>query len=137
MPLERRVFAEGLRQQIVDGALAFEDAAKEHSIDNISAEAGGDLGWFGDDDMPEYFAAVAATLQAGDISPLVQSPFGWHILLLRQKETSEVDLQLIRDRARRLLRERRAERQRHEWLKQLRAAASVRVLDPAYLPVGN
>lgn len=58
---------------------SFEDAANEHSRDG-SGEDGGDLGWFGRDDMVEAFGNAVFSMEPGDISAPVQSQFGWHLI---------------------------------------------------------
>ena len=58
----------------------FGELAKELSQDPGSAEAGGDLGWFGKGVMVTPFEEAAFSLDIGEISEPVQSDFGWHII---------------------------------------------------------
>lgn len=61
----------------------FEKVAKEQSADSGSAVRGGDLGYFEQGRMvPEFDEAVQALKNPGDMSGLVQSQFGWHIIKL-------------------------------------------------------
>ena len=57
----------------------FADIAKEVSEDTTK-EKGGDLGWFYKGDMVPEFSEAAFKLKAGEISPLVKSVFGYHII---------------------------------------------------------
>ncbi|MBX3504806.1 MAG: peptidylprolyl isomerase [Parvibaculum sp.] len=63
----------------IAGGKSFEEAANEHSKDGSGAD-GGDLGWFSKEDMVEPFANAVFSMEAGDISAPVQSPFGWHLI---------------------------------------------------------
>ena len=61
----------------------FEKTAKELSADPGSAPRGGDLGFFEEGRMvPEFDQAVKALKNPGDMSGLVRTQFGWHIIKL-------------------------------------------------------
>lgn len=70
--------ADDLAAQLKGGA-SFEELAKKHSSDS-SAAKGGDLGWFGKGNMVPEFEKVAFSLKEGQISPVVQTKFGFHII---------------------------------------------------------
>ncbi len=61
---------------------SFEALAKEYSDDAGSAIEGGDLGYFGRGMMVTAFDDVVFTMQTGEVSELVQTPFGFHIIKL-------------------------------------------------------
>ncbi len=58
----------------------FSEVAKEHSEDLPSAVRGGDLGFLGRGENPPELEEVAFSLDKGEISDLLRSPFGFHIL---------------------------------------------------------
>ncbi|MBV6478748.1 MAG: Foldase protein PrsA [Ignavibacteria bacterium] len=58
----------------------FAKVAKEFSMDQGSKDKGGDLGYFDRRRMVQQFDSVAFTLKVGEISDLVRTPFGWHII---------------------------------------------------------
>ncbi len=79
----------------------FAKVATEVSQDPGSAPKGGDLGFFDRRRMVQPFDSVAFTLNVGEISDLVRTPFGWHIIKVteikpylsfdKQKETLKGD----------------------------------------------
>lgn len=75
----RRELAQNIRQQLRDGA-DFSQLAKLHSDDAASAADGGDLGYFGRGMMVGDFESAAFALRPGQMSNVVQSPFGFHII---------------------------------------------------------
>jgi peptidyl-prolyl cis-trans isomerase C len=81
-------------QEIFDKLKAggkFEDLAKEFSKDPGSAARGGDLGFFGQGRMVKPFEdAVNALSKPGDLSGLVESQFGYHIIRLDERKPKTV-----------------------------------------------
>ncbi|EGD82003.1 peptidylprolyl cis/trans isomerase [Salpingoeca rosetta] len=67
------------RQDIVDGKVTFEDVARTES-DCSSAKRGGDLGPFTHDKMQKPFADAAFALEVGELSDVVISDSGVHII---------------------------------------------------------
>lgn len=70
----------------------FASLAATESIDTASAIKGGDLGYFTKGEMVPEFESVAFTLDIGETSDLVESSYGYHIILLEDKKDSYEDL---------------------------------------------
>lgn len=76
-----------VKKELDEGA-DFALLAKEKST-GPSGPSGGDLGWFTTGRMvPEFEQAVLA-LKSGDVSAPVQTQFGWHVILLRDRRKTE------------------------------------------------
>jgi peptidyl-prolyl cis-trans isomerase C len=80
--------AKDIEKQLAGGA-KFEDLAKSKSIDTGSAGQGGDLGFFAKGQMVKPFEDAAFALDVGQVSPPVQSQFGWHIIKVLEKRKTQ------------------------------------------------
>ena len=67
----------------------FEALAKQVSQDPGSARRGGMLGWFSRHQMVKEFEDAAFALQPGQMSKPFQSPYGWHIILMKERKQLE------------------------------------------------
>jgi peptidyl-prolyl cis-trans isomerase D len=77
-----RAKAEGLLAELRKAPGEFEKLAREHSQDPGSAAKGGDLDWFGRGTMVKAFEDAAFALKENQISDIVRSDFGFHIIKL-------------------------------------------------------
>jgi peptidyl-prolyl cis-trans isomerase D len=69
----------------------FAELAKTYSSDTFSAENGGDLGWFGKDIMdPAFELAAFSLVNKGDVSGVVKSEFGYHIIKLTDVKSEQM-----------------------------------------------
>lgn len=83
-----RVLAEKIRKQLLDGA-DFKELVKKYSDDPSARKNKGDLGYFSKQRMVKEFSDAAFALKkAGDISPVIESKFGFHIIRLDQEQRS-------------------------------------------------
>lgn len=79
--------AEKLLKELKAGA-DFATLAKANSTDG-SSQQGGDLGFFGKGQMVPSFEQAAFALKTGEISDVVETPFGFHIIKLAEKKAAE------------------------------------------------
>ena len=80
-----RAEADDLLKQIRAGG-DFEALAKKHSKDPGSAPKGGDLGFFPRGRMVPPFDAAAFALEPGQVSEVVETPFGFHVIKVEEKK---------------------------------------------------
>ncbi len=84
--------ARGEAEELLERVRAGEDFAAlagEHSQDPTSAAAGGDLGWFRRGFMVDEFEDAAFSLLEGGISDVVETQFGYHIILVERVRFAE------------------------------------------------
>lgn len=80
-------------EEVLKRLRAGEDFAKlagEFGSDGTK-DKGGDLGWFGPRDMDPDFSKAAYALKPGEISDVVQTRFGFHIIKLEERKTETKD----------------------------------------------
>ncbi|PIS07669.1 hypothetical protein COT78_02205 [Candidatus Berkelbacteria bacterium CG10_big_fil_rev_8_21_14_0_10_43_13] len=82
--------AQGFLDQIKAGSITFADAATKYSEDSASASNGGLLDPFQRGDMVKPFSDAAFSLKKGQVSDLVKTDYGWHIIKLESR-TGSVD----------------------------------------------
>jgi peptidyl-prolyl cis-trans isomerase D len=81
--------AEDLLKQLKGGA-KFEDVAKKYSEDTGSANVGGSLGWIGKSQMGAEFEKAAAALPKGQISGVVKTLDGFHIIRVDDRQDAHM-----------------------------------------------
>ncbi|GAB7215933.1 peptidylprolyl isomerase SurA [Dickeya oryzae] len=120
---------EEVASQIRSGKLSFAAAAKQLSQDPGSANQGGDLGWASPDMYDPAFRDALMDLKKGEISAPVHSSFGWHLIqLLDTRQVDKTDV-AQKDRAYRMLFNRKFAEEAQTWMQEKRAAAYVKILD--------
>jgi peptidyl-prolyl cis-trans isomerase D len=81
--------AEDILKQLKAGA-DFSELAKKNSEDSSNAPKGGDLGWFQRGQMVPEFDKAAFAMKPGELSGIVTTEFGYHIIKVNEKENARV-----------------------------------------------
>lgn len=108
----------------IDGGADFAEQAKLYSEDG-SASQGGDLGWMSPGALVPEFEKAMNALKPGQISGLVQSDFGWHLIQVIARRNTDVTVEQKRHQASLAIRSFKADEAYQEWLRQLRDRAFV------------
>ncbi len=83
-----------IRQKIVDGR-SFASMAAFYSEDVVSAAKGGELGFVGRGDLVPEFEAIAFSLKGKEISEIVETMFGFHIMQLIERRGETINVRHI------------------------------------------
>jgi peptidyl-prolyl cis-trans isomerase SurA len=111
-------------KQKIDKGADFAEQAKSNSEDGSAAQ-GGDLGWLSPGDTVPEFEGPMDKLKIGQISGLVQSGFGWHLIQVLERRDTDVSADQKKTQARNAIRAFRSEEAFQDWLRQLRDRATV------------
>ncbi|MBV4365687.1 peptidylprolyl isomerase SurA [Erwinia sp. BNK-24-b] len=114
---------------INSGKTTFAQAAKQLSQDPGSANQGGDLGWSSPEVYDPAFRDALLKLKKGQMSAPVHSSFGWHLIqLIDTRQVDKTDA-AQKERAYRLLFNRKFAEEAQTWMQEQRASAYVKILD--------
>lgn len=116
--------AQNVRRELEGGA-EFADLARRFSEDPLSAAKGGDLGWVRADQLVPGFANVMTQLPLNTLSGVTKSRFGFHLIEVLDTRESDISEEQMKDRALRILTERKFSQELDSWLRQVRADAFV------------
>lgn len=120
---EARRKLQAVRERLEHGG-DFAELARLYSQDG-TASKGGDLGWvYPGDTVPEFERAMDQ-LKVGEISQPIQTQFGFHLIQVLERRTQDVSDERRRVLARQVLRDRRADEDYQDWLRQMRDRAYV------------
>lgn len=110
----------------LDSGAKFEELAKLNSED-ASAAKGGDLGWLNPGDTVGEFQEAMNRLAIDQISAPVRSPFGWHLIQVLGRRQQDVTVERERAEAQLAIRQRKADEQFQDWVRQIRDRAYVEI----------
>jgi len=107
----------------------FAELAKQHSQDPGSAANGGDLGFFQQGQMVGAFERAAFALKPGEVSDVVETPFGFHIIKLAQKEAARtVPLEQVKPQIEQFLQNQQRQQKTQAFIESLKAKGKVEIL---------
>ena len=114
--------------QLKAGTISFQDAATKYSTDAASKAKGGDLGWPTSAYVPEFQAALDK-LSNGQMSDLVQSTYGYHIIEVTDvRPGSQQPLDKVKEQIKQIILQQRKADSYQTFLDGLRKAAKIQIL---------
>ncbi|HAZ53534.1 MAG TPA: peptidylprolyl isomerase SurA [Franconibacter helveticus] len=125
---QARLKLEEIAADIRSGKTSFADAAKAFSQDPGSANQGGDLGWASPEAYDPAFRDALTRLQRGQLSAPVHSSFGWHLIELMDTRNVDKTDAAQKERAYRMLFNRKFSEEAATWMQEQRASAYVKIL---------
>ena len=115
---------EDARRRLLAGE-DFDELAKEFSEDPGSRQTGGDLGWVNPKELEPTFEEVMDATAEGDVSRVFRGTNGWHLLEVLERRRKNIAPEMIQQRARNILFERKYREELSAWLDEIRDEAYV------------
>jgi len=114
-------------QQVKSGS-DFAELAKKHS-QCPSASRGGDLGTFGRGQMIKEFEDAAFSTEVGQISNVVLTDFGYHIIKVQEKKPEKImELSIVSDEIKRILTAEKMNTATEKWLQPLKDKSNIQIM---------
>lgn len=108
----------------LDNGGEFEALARQYSEDG-SASNGGDLGWVNPGDTVPQFEQAMNQLAPNEISAIIRTPFGFHIIQVLDRRKQDMTKEATRLKARQEIKARKADEAYQDWIRELRDRAYV------------
>jgi len=115
-----------IRERVINGE-SFADIAMLESEDPGSAPRGGDLGWNPPGSFVPEFDTQLDQLSPGEISEPFATPFGWHLILLEDRQERDTTEEVRRMQAIQAIRASKQEQETELWLRRIRDEAWVEI----------
>ncbi|HHX83337.1 MAG TPA: molecular chaperone SurA, partial [Pseudomonadaceae bacterium] len=107
----------------------FADIARQNTDDQASIVAGGNLDWIEDGMLPPDFLAQVRETPVGNLSAPFRVSTGWHIIEVLDHRIQDVTEDNKRFQAQRVLRDRKFENERQNWITELRDTSHIELFD--------
>ncbi len=118
-----------IRERILKGE-DFEEIAQNESQDNQSAINGGDIGYVIRGMLPKEIEEIAFKLCPGEISDIIESSFGYHIIQVTEKRISQkIKYEIIKDELSNILIQQSFAKELQKYLEDLRKKAKIEIFD--------
>ena len=128
---EKRAQIEAARS-LVKGGEKFADVARKVSEDPGSGAKGGDLGFFPRGAMVPEFDAAAFSLKTNELSEIITTQFGYHVLLVTDRKAAQtVPFDQVKEELGQFLKQRKGNDVARNHVAELRKTAKVEILLPA------
>ncbi|WP_034475516.1 peptidylprolyl isomerase SurA [Aestuariibacter salexigens] len=117
------------REQVLAGEADFAELAKEHSEDPGSALRGGELGWADPEIYVPAFRLALNNMEVSELSQPIRSVHGWHLIELLDRRVGDATEKLKEEKAYQLIFSRKFQEETDAWLREMRDAAYIELLD--------
>ncbi len=112
------------------GGKDFTELAKSYSEDPAARKDGGNLGTFKKGDMMPELEAAIVSMKPGEVSELINTPAGFHIIRLEERSTGKMkSFESVKTEIEDLIYRKKSEERFNQWAKELRSKASVEIKD--------
>ncbi len=119
--------AQKIRQELEKGA-DFAELAREKSIDQNAAKQGGDLGYFERGRLLPEFEKVTFGLKVGEVSDVVKTKFGYHIVKLEDKKEAAIkEFYEVSDEIKKKLISGKQQEEYQNWLRQMEEKSKIEI----------
>ncbi|WP_419147725.1 peptidylprolyl isomerase SurA [Pseudoalteromonas 'SMAR'] len=118
----------GFVKDLRAGEADFAELAREHSEDPGSALKGGEYDWTDPTTYVPAFRDALMSLEKNEISEPFRSSYGWHIVQLLDKRVADKTEQAKKNRAHRLLFNRKFKEESFKWIKEMREQAHIQIM---------
>lgn len=119
--------ANNLLKRLKRGKEDFKKLAREFSL-SPDREKGGDIGYFSRGEMPEEFEEVVFSLKIGELSPVVKSPYGYHIFkLIDRRKAGVSEFSHVKEEIKRRLKAEKEDKAFRIWVDNLKSKAVIEV----------
>ena len=127
--------ANKIHAEVKKNSKAFEKIAREISDDTTSAKKGGDLGFFSKQEMVEPFSKAAFNQKPNTISAVVKSPYGYHIILVKDRmKAGQEPFEKVKDGIVAYLENQQQVKVLENLIESLKKQAKIEYLNPEYNP---
>lgn len=127
--------AKDILAQLKKNPKLFSNLAKEKSDDKLSANQGGDLGYFSQKEFIEPFASTISKLQQNTISDLIKSQYGYHIFVITEKIKAIQDpVEKVKDQIIAILKQEQQDKTLDDFAESLKKNAKIEYKNLEYKP---
>ncbi len=127
--------AQKLLAEVKKDPKQFAKIAKENSDDTISAQQGGDLGYFSSQEMVEAFSKTAFATKPGTVSDIVKTPYGYHIIYVTDRIKAGTEpLEKVKQEIKGFLENQEKVKILEKFVDSLKDNAKIEYKDPSFNP---
>lgn len=118
-----------IRQRLIKGE-DFEEVAEKESDDTESAKRGGDIGYVIKGMLPEELDRVAFSINPGDISDVIETTFGYHIIQVTEKKiTQKIKFDAVKDDIANIIMQQKFADELQKYVDELKKKAKIEIFD--------